>query len=187
MSDPVTPLAGASFAGFATVRETGPQGMITLRCAHDLPRLAHAVKTAVGTGLPAPRRIVMDGAWGAGWMSPDELLLLCPRDQVPTALAALAQALAGSHHLAADVSDARAVFRVDGPRARDVLAKLTPADLAALAPHEVRRSRLAQVAAAFWTDGQGFTVITFRSVARYAFDVLANAARPGSEIGSEIS
>jgi sarcosine oxidase, subunit gamma len=183
MSDAVTPLAGASFAGFATVRETGPHGMIALRCAHDLAQLPRAVKTAVGTAVPAPRRIVLDAGWGAGWMSPDEMLLLCPRDQVPTALAALARELAGTHHLAVDVSDARAVFRVEGPQAADVLAKLTPADPAALAPGELRRSRLAQVAAAFWVADGGFTVVTFRSVARYAFDVLANAARPGSEIG----
>jgi sarcosine oxidase subunit gamma len=180
MSDPVTPLAGASFAGFATVRETGPHGMITLRCRQDLPALAGAVKAAVGVALPAPRRIVIDGAWGAGWMSPDELLLICPRDQVPTALAALVKGLAGAHHLAVDVSDARAVFRIEGPKAAEVLVKLTPADLSAMAPGELRRSRMAQVAAAFWADGEGFTVVTFRSVARYAFDLLANAARPGS-------
>lgn len=182
MSDPVTPLAGASFAGFATVRETGPHGMIALRCAHDLPQLPRAVKTAVGTAVPAQRRIVLDAGWGAGWMSPDELLLLCPRDQVGTALAALARELAGTHHLAVDVSDARAVFRVEGPKAREVLVKLTPADLVTMAPDELRRSRLAQVAAAFWAEGEGYTVVTFRSVARYAFDLLANAARPGSGI-----
>jgi sarcosine oxidase subunit gamma len=182
MSDPVTPLAGASFAGFATVRETGPHGMITLRCRHDLAELARAVKQAIGTSLPAPRRIVRDGAFGAAWMSPDELLLLCPRDSVPKVMASLATHLAGTHHLAADVSDARAVFRVEGPKASEVLVKLTPADLTALAPDELRRSRLAQVAAAFWAEDGGFTVVTFRSVARYAFDLLANAARPGSAI-----
>ncbi len=182
MSEPATPLAGASFAGFAAVREIGPLGMIALRCAHDAAALPRAVKNAVGTGLPDRRRIVTDGAWGAGWMSPDELLLLCPRDQVPTALAALARELAGLHHLAADVSDARAAFRVEGPKAAQVLMKLTPADVAGMAPGELRRSRLAQVAAAFWAAGDGFTVVTFRSVARYAFDVLASAAVPGSEL-----
>ncbi len=182
MSEIVTPLAGETFAGFATVRDAGPVGMITLRCAHDAAALPAAVKAAVGQAMPGPRQIVTDGAWGAGWMSPDELLLICPRDQVPVALAALAKALAGVHHLAADVSDARAVFRVEGPRAADVLMKLTPADVARLAPGELRRSRLAQVAGAFWADGAGFTVVTFRSVARYAFDILAHAAQKGSEL-----
>jgi sarcosine oxidase, subunit gamma len=183
MSDVTTPLDGAAFEGFAQVREIGPLGMITLRCKHDVAALPRAVKNAVGVAMPDPRRIVTDGAWGAAWMAPDELLLICPRDQVPVALASLSKALAGEHHLAVDVSDARAVFRVDGPKAAQVLVKLTPADVAALAPGELRRSRLAQVAAAFWADGSGFTVVTFRSVARYAFDLLSHAARPGSEIG----
>ncbi len=58
--------------------------------------------------------------------------------------------LRAEHHLAADVSDARAVFRIEGAKADQVLAKLCPVDLATLEPGELRRTRAAQVAAAFW-------------------------------------
>ena len=34
-----------------------------------------------------------------------------------------------------------------------------------------------------WPDDQSFEIVTFRSVARYAFDLLSNAAKPGSEVG----
>ena len=46
MSDlkPVSPLNGASTKGFATVREIGPLGMISLRAKPDVPGLAAAVK-----------------------------------------------------------------------------------------------------------------------------------------------
>jgi len=39
------------------------------------------------------------------------------------------------------------------------------------------------VAAAFWRDGDGFTLVSFRSVAGYVMGVLSHAAQPGSELG----
>jgi sarcosine oxidase, subunit gamma len=175
MSDPVSPLHGARFDGFAQVREIGPLGMIILR-AKALKTLDKAIKAAVGTKVPGPRRIETLGDRACGWMSPDEYLLILPYAEVQQALAALAKALAKEHHLAADVSDARAVFRVEGKMAQQVLQKLMPVDFDRLAPAELRRTRMAQVAAAVWRDGDGFTVVCFRSVARYAFDLMQNAA-----------
>jgi sarcosine oxidase, subunit gamma len=182
MSEPVSPLGNPVADGFATVREIGPLGMITLRAKAGTPGLDRAVKAAAGTKVPSQRAILTAGDRSAAWMSPDEFLLVMPRDQVPPALDAIVKALAGQHHLAVDVSDARAVFRIEGPQAADVLRKLTPADLGRIEPGEVRRSRLAQIAAAFWAEDGGWTVVTFRSVARYAFDLMANAARTGSEL-----
>ena len=180
---PNSPLDGASYQGFAEVSEIGPLGMITLRAATDLPGLPAAVKAAVGVALPKPRRIVLRDGRGAGWMSPDEWLLILPYAEVAGALAKMEAALAGQHFLAVDVSDARAVFRITGANAGEVLMKLCPVDLAALAPGELRRTRAAQVAAAFWRDGEGFTLVSFRSVAGYVMGVLSHAAQPGSELG----
>ncbi|MBP9047818.1 MAG: sarcosine oxidase subunit gamma family protein [Tabrizicola sp.] len=176
MSDPVSALNGASFQGFAAVREMGPLGMITLR-AKGLKSLDKAIKAVTGTKIPAQRRIEVNGDRACGWMSPDEYLLILPYAEVGGALASLAKSLAGEHHLAVDVSDARAVFRVEGDRAAEVLQKLSPVDFETLEPGELRRSRTAQVAAAMWKQDQGFTVVCFRSVARYVFDLLANASR----------
>jgi sarcosine oxidase subunit gamma len=183
MSDPVSALGGASFDGFASIREIGPLGMITLRCKHDVKALPKAIKTAVGLAMPGVRRIVQDSAFAAGWMAPDEVLLILPYPQVAITLSNIAKALKNEHHLAVDVSDARAVFRIEGPQAADVLMKLTPADVTRLAPGELRRSRAAQVAAAFWAADDGFTLVCFRSVAAYMLGVLAHSAEPGSELG----
>ncbi|NBE08744.1 sarcosine oxidase subunit gamma [Paragemmobacter ruber] len=183
MSEPKSALGGAVSEGFVTIREIGPVGMITLRAKPDAAGLAKAVKAAAGTGLPEVRRIVTEGDRACGWMSPDEYLLVLPYAAVGGALEAVGKAMAGSHHLAVDVSDARAVFRVEGAKAEQVLAKLSPVDFGALATGELRRTRAAQVAAAFWKDGDGFTVVCFRSVARYVFDLLATGAKPGSELG----
>lgn len=183
MSEPVSALAGASFPGFATIREIGPLGMITLRAKPGTPGLEAAVRAVTGTGLPPQRGIVTAGEKACGWMSPDEYLLILPYAGVAAALAALAQGLAGQHHLAADVSDARAVFRIEGPKADQVLRKLTPADLDRMEAGELRRSRLAQVAAAFWAADGGYTVVCFRSVAGYVMGLLSHAATPGAELG----
>ena len=181
MSNPVSALNGASFQGFATIREIGPVGMITLR-AKGVMGLDKAVKAVVGTKLPAQRRIEVNGDRACGWMSPDEYLLILPYAEVRDALASLAKALAGEHHLAVDVSDARAVFRVEGDKADQVLAKLSPVDFATLEPGELRRTRTAQVAAAMWSQDGGFTVVCFRSVAGYVMGLLTHSAQPGSEL-----
>jgi sarcosine oxidase, subunit gamma len=181
MSNPVSALNGASFQGFATIREIGPLGMITLR-AKGVKALDKAVKSVTGTKLPAQRRIEVNGDRACGWMSPDEYLLIVPYTEVAGALASLAKSLAGEHHLAVDVSDARAVFRVEGDRARDVLRKLSPVDFETLAPGELRRTRAAQVAAALWEQDGGFTLVCFRSVAGYVMGLLTHSAQPGSEL-----
>ena len=182
MSDPVSALAGASYEGFASVREIGPLGMISLRAKAGTKGLDKAVKAAVGTAVPAVRRMEWAKDRGCGWMSPDEFLLILPYSEVGTAMAAIGKALGAEHHLAADVSDARAVFRVEGAKAAQVLAKLCPADLERMEPGELRRTRVAQVAGAFWADEAGYTLVSFRSVAGYVMGLLTHSAMPGSEL-----
>ena len=179
MSNAVSALQGAASDGLVTVTEAGLCGMVTLKA--DLSAVAQAVKSVTGQAMPEARRMVM-GDMSIAWMAPDEVLILCDHDQADAVVADLTEALTDTHHLAVNVSDARAVFQLHGAACKDVLGKLTPADLADLAPHEVRRSRVAQVPAAFWCDGDTATVVCFRSVAQYAFDLLTNAAAPGSAV-----
>lgn len=181
MSDPISPLNGAMFQGFATVREMGPVGMITLRAKPDVPGFAAAF-AALGVAVPDMRRIVTGKGVSAAWMSPDEYLLVMDYAATGDAMVSLAAALRGSHHLAAVVSDARAVFRVEGARDDQVLRKLCPVDLDTLTPMEVRRTRAAQVAAAFWHHDGGYTVVCFRSVADYVMGLLTHSAQVGSEL-----
>ncbi len=185
MSEPVSALAGASFQGSVTVQETGLRGMITLRGDLAGAKLQEAVKKLTGLRVPEICTIALKGDKGVAWMSPDELLLLTPYQLAQGITNTLGDALKGTHHLVANVSDARAVFSLQGAGAREVLAKLAPADLspAGFVPGEIRRSRLAQVPAAFWISGQDeFEVVCFRSVAQYVFDLLKNAADPNGEI-----
>lgn len=182
MADPVSALNGASYQGFASVREIGPLGMITLRAKPDVAGLSNAVQAAVGCALPDQCRVVLNGTRAAGWMSPDEYLLVLPYDEVGAAIAAIDAALKGQHYMAVNVSDARAVFRIEGDKASQVLQKLVPADLATLEKNELRRTRAAQVAAAFWADEGGYTLVCFRSVGAYVMGLLSTSAIPGSEL-----
>ncbi len=171
---------GAQFDGLIRIREAGLCGMITLR--GDLKALAGPLRAQTGLEIPAQRRIVTKGVLQLVWMSPDELLLCLPHSDAPAMVATLQTALAGQFATVANVSDARAVFDLSGPRVRDVLAKLCPVDFATLQPGDIRRSRAAQVAAAILVLKEDqFRVICFRSVAGYMFDLLAGAAAPGSD------
>lgn len=182
MSDP--------FHGLIAVEEAGPTGMITLRAALADPALAPALEAAlrdaVGQGIPLRRTVAHDTGRGVAWMSPDELLLWLPHAQAPAAAAALTAALEGHFVTLADVSDARAVFRLRGDRVREVLAKLCPVDTATLGPDEIRRTRAAQVAVAFWPEApDAFTLVCFRSVASYVLDLLHAAAAPGTQLHAQ--
>ena len=183
MSKAVSALGGVSHKGFAEVADAGLHGMITLRGDLASAKMKKAVKAATGTTMPAPRRIVIEGRKAAAWMSPDELLILVPYAAAQETVATLEKALEGEHHLAADVSDARAVFTIKGARADQVLMKLCPVEMAGLAEGEIRRTRAAQVAAAFWKSGpEEFTLVSFRSVAGYVMGLLETSARAGSAI-----
>ena len=189
MPDPVTALQGARYEGLATIGDAGPTGMITLRGDLASDAVRDAVQQSVSLGIPAQRQALMGEGTAALWMAPDEVLLICPYAEVTGRLATLEAALAGQHFLAVNVSDARAHLHVAGSGARETLAKLCPVDLSrqAFTPGMVRRTRMAQIAAAFWLDDAGtFHLICFRSVSDYAFNILKTAARPGGEVGIHV-
>ncbi len=186
MSNPVTATNGAQFAGIATVADAGLHGMITLRGDLSSSVLQAAVKAATGAAVPAQRKIEISDNGAAAWMSPDELLLLVPYEEAVAKTAELAEALKGEHALAANVSDARSFFSIAGEGARETLAKIAPVDLSAEAfkSGDFRRSRTAQVAAAFWLQKDGsFRVVCFRSVGAYMFNLLSASAHPQSAVG----
>jgi sarcosine oxidase subunit gamma len=185
MSEPVSALKGAKFDGLVQVAEAGVQGMISLRGDLADAGLRAAVEGFTGAAFPEARMVSAGATGSALWMSPDELLLLCSRADAPAKSAELAQTLSGSHALVAEISDARAMFTLNGTHVREVLAKLCPADMApgALPVNELRRTKLAQVAAAVWlSDDATAHVICFRSVADYAFGALKAASHKASAV-----
>ena len=186
MSKAVSALDGAAWTdGVATVHEAPLQGMITLRGDLTSKGVIKAATGTTGMKMPAQGTANCEGGKGICWMSPDEVLVLCDYADVADVLDKMRKAIGDQHALAVDVSDARALFRVAGKGAREVMAKLAPVDFRpdAFGQGMFRRSRLAQVPAAFWIqEDEAFHLICFRSQARYVFDLLKTAAQPGSRV-----
>lgn len=111
------------------------------RCQINLRGNAHdaaftgAVRQATGLDLPSRANTVETaGSLAALWLAPDEWLLVGPGDAATVGREAalvgtLRVALAGLHVAVTDVSEARTIIAVAGPRARDLLTKGTPLDL----------------------------------------------------------
>lgn len=186
MSNAVSALGGVSdVTGVAEIQEVGPQGMITMRGDLTDAAVKKAIKVT-GCAVPKTRAIATKGDMSVAWMSPDEVLIMCPYGDVASVITKLQKALGTAHALVVDVSDARAVFHVSGPATREVIAKLAPVDMSpdAFGVGAFRRTRMAQVAAAFhMKDAQTCEIICFRSVGQYMFDLLKVVAAPGSEVG----
>ncbi|WP_209425391.1 sarcosine oxidase subunit gamma family protein [Pararhodobacter sp. SW119] len=184
MSDAVSALPGARFAGLVDLAEAGPCGMITLRGDLSAAAVAKAVKDTTGLALPKPRQVAIGKAASVAWMAPDECLIVLDYAKAAETVAALETAVADAFATVAEVSDARAVFTIRGAQARDVLAKACPVDFADFPVGTIRRTRAAQGAAAVWRSGEEeFTLVCFRSVAGYMWDLLTTLARPGGEVG----
>ncbi len=159
--------------------------MITVRADLADKAVVKAVKTSTGMTVPATASALMDGDSGLGWMSPDELLVVCPETERAATVDGLTANLSKSHALVVDVSDARAVFELKGAAVRDVLAKLVPTDTHtdALPQNALRRTRFGQVAGAFWfQDATTVRIVCFRSVADYMHRMLDQSTAAGSEV-----
>ena len=125
-----------------------------------------------GFTMPADRRKESD----AMWLSSDELLLFA--DNAEATIKEIRPTLPPKH-LIHDVSGARIVFSLEGDHLRDVFAKGAPRDMRNVVVGEVVRTRLGQVAVAFWLNSEAQAeLICFRSVADHVEAFLKMAAKP---------
>ena len=186
MSEPVSALNGLSKMGAVQVRDTGPVGMVTIRADLSSEDVAAALASSVSLSLPEVGQVSRTADVTCLWMSPDEIMLVMAYDAVGKTVSDLNRVLDGHHSMVVDVSDARTCLTLSGAASalRDTLAKLTPADVRenTLGVGTLRRTRLAQVPAAFWfQDNTTVQLICFRSVSEYVFGILSNAAKSGAE------
>jgi sarcosine oxidase subunit gamma len=109
-------------------------------------RLKPPSDTVAGIRLPlAANRVAAAGAVRSLWLGPDEWLLTAPGEAATGLAAAVSRALAGRHAAVTDLSAARAVVEVAGPRARPLIAAGCSLDLhpRAFAPDRCAQSLLA--------------------------------------------
>ena len=163
------------------LREIADRGMIDLRGSAADKKFMAAAKKVLGLDLPkAPRTSVSWGDVKALWLSIDQWLILCSRAKANELTAALIAELGPVHSLAVNVSDMRAVLRLEGEGVREVLLKGSSLDLLGgdYAPGTVRRMRFAEIAALLHVvEDKVFDIYVFRSYANYAWDFLLATAR----------
>jgi sarcosine oxidase, subunit gamma len=169
-----------------SMREIAGRGMIDLRGLATDKKFMKAAKDVLGLDLPkAPRTTNTWGDMKALWLSPDQWLILCPGDRTQKLLAELNAAFKGIHALAVDVSDMRAIIRLEGEHARTTVMKGTSIDLTHgdYTPGTIRRMKFAEVGALLHIiEDDVIEVYVFRSYADYAWEFLLKAARKGSEV-----
>jgi sarcosine oxidase subunit gamma len=184
MSNIQTAMNGAHATGYVDVSEAPATGMITLRGDLADAGVQKAVKSVMGAGVPATLTVTDADAGQILWMSPDELMIVCAYDQADQMVSDLITALGDTHSMVVNVSDARAVFDLNGSATSEIIAKLAPIDVKSMPAGTVRRTRFAQIPAAFWmTSNDSARIICFRSVGDYMFNQLRNSAQAGFEVG----
>ena len=169
-----------------SMREISERGMIDLRGSTADKKFMSAAKSALGVELPkVPRTSTAFGDVQVLWLSTDQWLVLTGRARVGALLSDLRKSFGSIHSLAVDVSDMRAIIRLDGEGVRETLMKGSTLDLISddYSPGTVRRMRFAEIAALLHVVEQNvIDIYVFRSYADYAWEFLIKAARKGSEV-----
>ncbi len=169
-----------------SLREIPDRGMVDLRGLTSDRKFMVAVKDVLGVDLPKqPRTSVSWGDIKVLWLSTDQWLILSSRTKTAELLANLRGALAGIHSLAVDVSDMRAVIRVEGEGCREVIMKGTSLDLLSgeYGAGACRRMKFAEVAALLHVvEDDVFDIYVFRSYAHYVWEFLLATAREPAKV-----
>ncbi|MGE0845235.1 MAG: sarcosine oxidase subunit gamma [Flavobacteriaceae bacterium] len=116
----------AAADGAAAMAERRFLGKFVLR--GDAAKIGTAAKAALGVALPENGRLAIKGKTMVLATSPDEWLVICD-GPAEAAINALSGKLSKLHHQIADVSDYYTTIRLSGPRARDMLQKITTRDM----------------------------------------------------------
>lgn len=146
--------------------------------------LREAVRVAFGAELPDRPRVSDGDGISVVWAGPGSWLALGPGDDLEPAL----RGRLGAHATVTDQSDGRTVLRVDGPRARDMLAKGVPIDLhpRSFGPGDVALTHIVHVGVQIWQLDE---VPSYRLsvLSGYARSTLAFLLEAGAEYGVDLA
>ncbi len=172
-----------------SISEVPDRGMIDLRGEAGSVKFRQAAKAALGVDLPLkPRTSAVNGDVTVLWLSVDQWLVCCARSEAGAMVDKLRKNLGALHSLAVDVSDARAILRLEGDNAREVLMKGSSIDftLPDCKAGLVRRLVFAEIAAlAHIVADKPCTIdiYVFRSYADYTWKWIVATAKPAATIG----
>jgi sarcosine oxidase subunit gamma len=171
-----------------TLSERTGIGLATLAARKgNAAALGAMVQSAYGVALPDSSRLSAGPDVGFIGTGPGQWLATSERLAYGALAIDLAAKLAGLASVS-DQSDGRAIIRISGPRARDVLAKGLPLDLhpSVFKPGTAATSTIALMGVTLWQadDVPTYDVAVFRSLAGSFWKWLTDSA---AEFGYEVS
>jgi sarcosine oxidase subunit gamma len=163
-----------------TIAERVDVGLATVMARKgQAAALREAVRTTYGVTLPDTARHVAGTSAGFIGTGPGQWLAISERLRNGELATDLARTLNGLASIS-DQSDGRAVIRIAGPRARDVLAKGLPIDLdpSVFAPGSAATSVISLMGVMLWQvdDAPTYDVAVFRSLAGSFWKWLTDSA-----------
>ena len=154
-------------------------GYISLRGNVQDSLFINAVNSALGIKLPTQPCSIVDSSFGSIlWLSTDEWLLICPREQRATLQKLLETALQGIHSQVFDNSGGFTSVILQGKNASDVLHHCTVYDLSALHTGKVVGTTFGKVSLFLQQDKNGYRLVFRRSFADYIWRYLERSALP---------
>jgi sarcosine oxidase subunit gamma len=155
------------------------QGYISLRGSAQDAAFVAGASHALGCALPVvPCTFAATPLLKVLWLSPDEWMIVCPRERLAALLRDLEQAFAGVRSQVADNSGGYTQILLKGRNAPDVLSHTSVYDLAALADGRVVGTTFGKSSLYLHREQAGFTLLLRRSFADYIWRYLERAATP---------
>ena len=165
--------------GVLALHDTGLVDKINLRCDPDNRSIANGLSQVVGVGLPTePNSFTLSGNRLIIRLGPDEWLILAENGAADSIMAVLDTPL-GGHIAVTNVSDALGGIILEGPHARDVLAKHCALDFdhSAFTPGMSQQSLLSQATVILMClKKDRFRLIGRSSFMPYILELLQDAA-----------
>lgn len=154
-------------------------GYISLRGNAQNEAFTQAVSSSLGIALPTQPCSMVYAAWGSIlWLSTDEWLLICKRDQRASLQESLETALTGIHSQVFDNSGGFTTVLLQGKNASDVLHHCTVYDLSALESGKVVGTTFGKVSLFLHQQESGYSLVFRRSFADYIWRYLERSALP---------
>ena len=142
-----------------------PQGLMNLRNSVDVNKI---ISRHFGTALPQEaNRFSVSGNRRALWLGPDESLLMCADQDASELHRTLSTQLTDQHFQLTLLSDALAVYELNGPYVREILAKGCALDLhvSVFQPGQCAQSSLDRASVTLMCEGEN----SFRLICRTSF------------------
>lgn len=163
----------------AWANEIPLSGYICLRGNSQNEAFIYAVNTALSIALPTKACSMANTAWGfILWLSPDEWLIVCKREQRASLQQSLETALAGIHSQVVDNSGGFTTVALKGKNAIDVLHHCTVYDLSVLETGKVVGTTFGKTSIFLHKQVDGYRLIFRRSFADYIWRYLERSAQP---------